>query len=102
MDEDEVQKAYTNVTVRLRATDIDRNKQGWAGQVEHIYEDRLKMQVYPTVNLKLLHGKKTVIGDIILVSRKQDSGEYKPYMFHLVSLHDEVSRSKKSKSKKSA
>lgn len=95
-DDNEKTEPYQNVRISLRATDIDKNNVGWAGTVGKISDARLKMEVYPTIDLKKLHGKKSIVGNIILVSRKQPNGSYKPVTFHLVDIHEPKRRAKRS------
>lgn len=96
-DDYEKTKPYQNVKISLRATDIDKNNAGWAGTIVKISDTRLKMEIYPTIDLKKLHGKKSIVGNIILVSRKQPNGHYKPVAFHLVEIHEPKKRKKTSK-----
>lgn len=85
-----ISEAYQNVKIELRAEDADRNKQGWAGVIVDIHDKRLRMEVYPTIDPAKIFGKKRIEGDIILVSKKQPNGTYKPSMFHLVKLSDDT------------
>lgn len=94
-DSNEIRTELEKVVISLRATDIDKNKSGWAGQIARISESRLKMEVYPTVKLSELHGKKNILGDVIIVSKRQDDGSYRPYMFHLIKVHKRTAAKKK-------
>ena len=55
------------------------------------------MEIYPTIDLKKLHGKKSIVGDILLVSKKQPNGDYKPTSFHLIEIHEPKKCKKKAK-----
>jgi len=83
---EEISEPFEDVEIELHAQDIDRQKQGWAGVVKSISGDRLRMTLYPTISPEDIYRQDTIRGDIILVSRRQDSGDYLPYMFHLVGL----------------
>ncbi|NJO23198.1 MAG: hypothetical protein HC868_09935 [Sphingomonadales bacterium] len=77
-----------NVTIELHAQDMDRRKLGWAGIIPAISPDRLRMQIYPTIDPNEIYMKASLKGDVILVSRPQPDGSFKPYLFHLVKLHE--------------
>lgn len=96
-DDFEINEPHQRVRINLRATDLDKNNTGWAGVIKKISDARLKMEVYPTIDLQKLHGKKSIIGDIIMVSRKQPNGDYKPVSFHLIEIHEPNRRTKKTK-----
>lgn len=88
--EEEKQEPMQNIDIEIRATDIDRNKMGWAGvlkTIDNFSHRRLKIQIYPTINLQDIGDKRFINGDIILVSRLQEDGSYKPYMFHLLKIN---------------
>ena len=85
-DEEEVQEPYTDQEIVVHATDLDSNKTGWAGHLPGIWEKRLPMRLYPTIKPDEIYGKRTVTGDVIVVSKKNRDGEYVPYVFHVVGL----------------
>lgn len=58
-DDVEIQEPYQRVRISVRATDLDKNKSGWAGVVKKISDARLKIEVYPTIDLKKLYGNKS-------------------------------------------
>ncbi|MAE51062.1 MAG: hypothetical protein CMH27_04565 [Micavibrio sp.] len=96
-DDFEKTEPYQRVRISLRATDLDKNNTGWAGVIKKISDARLKMEVYPTIDLQKLHGKKSIVGDILLVSKKQPNGSYKPASFHLLEIHEPKRRKPKTK-----
>jgi hypothetical protein len=77
-----------NVRIELHAQDVDRAKIGWAAIIPEISETRLRMQIYPPLKPEDIYTKATLMGDIILVSRRNEAGQMEPYMFHLVRLHE--------------
>jgi hypothetical protein len=46
------------------------------------------MEVYPTIDPGKIFGRRTIRGDIIVVSKRQPNDSYKPIMFHLVNLSE--------------
>lgn len=91
-DDQEITANLQKVKISLRATDIDKNNSGWAGTIKNISDNRLKMEVYPTIDLKKLHGKKSIVGDVILISKKQPNGSYRPSSFHLIKIHEPIKK----------
>lgn len=89
VDEEEDQIPYQNCRVEIHATDRDSKKSGWAAHLPGIYEKRIKMQLYPTVDPKELFGKTSLRGDVILVSKRLDSGAWQPYLLHLIKVNED-------------
>jgi hypothetical protein len=90
-EEKEKQEPLQNVEIEIRAMDIDKNKSGWAGilrSIKDLSDKRLKMQIYPTIQLEDVVEDRhiNIKGNIILVSKLQNDGNYKPYMFHLLEV----------------
>lgn len=79
-----------NVAIEIRATDLDRKKQGWAAVVNDVTKKRLKMEIYPTVDIQNLIGKTEIKGDIIVVNKRDSGGDYLPNMYHLVKMNDDT------------
>lgn len=77
-----------NVRIELHAQDIDRAKTGWAGVIPEISPNRLRMQIYPPLKPEDIYTKTSIIGDIILEKRRDDTGNMEPYLFYLVRVHD--------------
>jgi hypothetical protein len=88
IDESPSTEPIENVRIGLRAQDMDRAKSGWAASIPKISGTRLRMQIYPPLKPEDIYTKKTILGDIILVSRRNDAGSMEPYMFHLVRADD--------------
>jgi hypothetical protein len=87
-EETERQDPMENQIVVIHATDLDHKKSGWAGHIPGVWEKRLRMQIYPTIDVDALYGVREIRGDIILVSNRDAKGEMRPYMFHLVTVHE--------------
>ncbi len=77
-----------NVRIELHAQDVDRARSGWAAVIPEISQDRLRMQIYPPLKPENIYTRSEIVGDIILVSRRSETGIMEPYMFHLVRMHD--------------
>jgi len=83
---EEISEPFEDVEIELHAQDRDRLKQGWAGIINSVSRDRLRMTLYPPIQPDDIYRQDTIRGDVIVVSKRQDTGEYRPYMFHLVRL----------------
>jgi hypothetical protein len=87
MDEPPDMEPVENVRIELHAQDVDRAKTGWAAIIPEVSPNRLRMQIYPPLKPEDIYTKTEVVGDVILVSRRNESGNMEPYMFHLVRVH---------------
>jgi hypothetical protein len=85
-EENESQDAYTDQPIVIHATDLDFNKSGWAGHLPGVWEKRLPMRLFPGIKPNELFGKKTVTGDVIVVSKRNLDGDYIPYLFHIIGV----------------
>lgn len=83
---EEIQIPMQNVTIVLVAQDLDKSKQGWAGIIEGVSDERMRMQVYPTIDTHDIYLKPSIRGDVLVSSRLQPDGSYKPHSFHLVRI----------------
>lgn len=87
-EEDEIHEPYMAQAVEIHATDIDSNNTGWAGHLPGLWDHRLKMRLYPTIKTEELFGRRHVVADVLLVSKRDAAGDYVPYLFHLMQLHE--------------
>jgi hypothetical protein len=87
-DEPPATEPLENVRIELHAQDLDRAKSGWAAVIPEISQTRLRMQIYPPIKTEDIYTKHDVLGDIILVSRRNEAGNMEPYMFYLVRVDD--------------
>jgi len=53
------------VVIKLRASDLDNKKSGWAGSIDDVTK-RLKVELDPTLDTNELYGKSTITADITL------------------------------------
>lgn len=83
---EEISEPHENVEIELHAQDVDRRKMGWAGVVKDVHPDRLKILVYPTIKPEEIYTKTRVRGDILLMSKWQPGGTYKPHAVHLLNV----------------
>lgn len=86
MDNNETQESYTDQIIVIHATDLDSHKTGWAGHLPGIWEKRVPMRLFPAIDPHLLFGKAEVTGDVIVVSKKNQDGDYIPYVFHVIGV----------------
>ncbi len=82
----EAQESYTDQRIVVHATDKDSHKSGWAGHLPGIWEKRLPMRLFPAIDPKSVFGKDEIVGDVIVVSKKNLDGDYIPYVFHVVGI----------------
>ena len=59
-------ESLQKVKIELRATDIDKRKQGWAGTIAGVAESRITIVLDPTLEPNVLHGKTSFVADIDL------------------------------------
>jgi hypothetical protein len=90
LEDNETAAPVENVRIQLHAQDVDRTKLGWAAVVPEISPKRMKMSIYPNIQPKDIYTKREIIGDIMLVSRKNKSGKSEPYMFHLMRVREDL------------
>jgi hypothetical protein len=86
MDEDESHDPYGSQPVIIHATDLDSNKSGWAGHLPGLWEKRLPMRLSPTIPLDEIYGKREIVADIVLSSRKDATGDFVPFVFHVMKI----------------
>jgi hypothetical protein len=88
-DDDREMVPLPNITIKLRALDLDRRETGWYGVVSTADVDqvRLPISLYPTINPESLEGATEITADIILESRRDDDGEWHPRRIHVVNIH---------------
>ncbi len=84
---DDITTPYQGVEIKIIAQDQMRAKLGWAGIVSGVSEDRLRMQIMPPIQPEEIYLRESVKGDIIVFSRLQDDGSYKPYLFYLIRIY---------------
>lgn len=65
----EKSEVYEGVRVFISASDKDNRRQGWAGSVYHILENRTKIILSETVSPEKLHGKTQVNANVSIIKR---------------------------------
>jgi hypothetical protein len=86
-DDDATPDTYVEQAVVIHATDLDSNKSGWAGHLPGIWEQRLKMRLYPTINPADIYGRHEIVADVILVMKRDANGDLVPDLFHVVRIY---------------
>lgn len=86
--DDRDMEPWTDVSIGLRALDLDRRESGWYGVIQVAGEEhtRLPISLYPTINPEQLQGATEFQADILLESRRDDSGDWKPRRIHVVNV----------------
>ena len=54
------------------------------------------MEIYPTIEIESIIRETEIMGDVIVVNKKNSSGDYLPNMYHLVRLNDESAATQES------
>jgi hypothetical protein len=85
----EKSESLEKVEIHLVAQDEMRQKSGWAGIIPAVSDERLRMQIMPPLRPEQVYLNKVIRADVIVMSREQPEGSYKPYMFFLIRLRDE-------------
>lgn len=75
-----------NVEIVLHAMDKDRIKQGWAGHIPGLIEERVPMRVDKTIPPQTLFGRQVIRGDIFVVYDVDEEGNRKAREFVLLRL----------------
>lgn len=88
LDDDIPSKPLMGVSIEVRATDSDKDSQGWAGIIRTVSDKRLVMRLFPGIDREALRKNGHVIADVI-VSYKDRNGVVRPSSFDLVRVHDE-------------
>lgn len=77
-----------SVSVSLRAHDLDRAKAGWAGVVADVSENRVKIQIDPSISSKKLFTKSEVKADIRGYTSENADGDMHPYLYVIQKIHE--------------
>lgn len=88
LDDDIPPKHLPGVSVEVRATDSDKDAQGWAGIIRAVSEKRMVMRLFPGIDKDRLRKDGTVWADV-MIHYKDKNGELKPTSFDLIRILDE-------------
>lgn len=87
LDANERLEEYKGATLTIRATNLDSKKTGWAGKLGH-REERLPIELDPSVSESEIFGRATVIVDAALVFKEKGrSRELKPARIYIRKVH---------------
>jgi len=86
--EDEASYTIENVTIDVHSQDRDYHRKGWAAVVKSVSDKRLKMDLIPSIDPDSLWGKTKIVGDIVVMQKKDDNGDYVPKSFYLTSVSE--------------
>ena len=87
-EEEEIQQPFEKREVVIHATDIDHSSSGWAGHITGVWEKRLRMKLFPSIQPAYLFGKEKITADVIVMLKRKDDGSYVPYLFHVVNVYN--------------
>lgn len=76
---------HNDITLELHASDVDKVNSGWAAVPKGVSDARLRMRLISPVSPKDLFGKRTVRGDIVLISQMTSAG-FEPVEIHLTAI----------------
>lgn len=87
LDDSPTEKAYLDVDLQIRATNLDSRSSGWAALIPGLVDRRVKLVLAEGVDARQVAGRFGVRADIILHSRAQGaSKEIKPYQITITRL----------------
>lgn len=75
-----------NVTVSLRAHNLDSEKAGWAAIVADVYQERVKLHIDPSIPAEQIFTQSEIRGDVRVYSREDESGEMVPFLYILLGV----------------
>lgn len=78
----------TDVLIRFRAHDLDKNKK-WAATIEEVSSERKPLHLAPDIKLDRLFNRNQVRGDVIVTTERNADGDYVPTIYYLERIHDE-------------
>lgn len=64
---DEIIRDYKNISVIIRATDLDSLKKGWAAVVPEVSDKRVPLQLDPNIDPNYLSSNPSVFGDVTVI-----------------------------------
>ncbi len=82
----------------IHAMDRDRGKQGWAGHIPELFQDRVPMKLDKSIDPESLFTKRQITGDVLIGYNVSETGERTPSEIHLLRLKD----TKRTKGRKKA
>lgn len=87
-EEEPTMTPIQNVSIRIRAMDLDRRDHGWYGiiGIEEYADTRLPITLYPNINPAVLEGKTSITANIFVESEKNDNDEYIAKRIHVIEL----------------
>jgi hypothetical protein len=82
----EVVDDFANVTLEIRAIDLDSTKRGWAVVVPELHKKRVRLQLDPTVKVEDLFDKRTIQGNVTVVFGFDKENQRVPKLVFLRSI----------------
>lgn len=88
-EEHEVVEDFQEITLEIRATDLDSTKRGWAVVPVDLTDKRIRLHLDPTINIEALLERRTITGSATVVFiQKGDKKE--PKLVFLRSIQEEI------------
>ena len=77
--------------IKIRATDRDSNKRGWAGQIENnpLYPKRMPMVLYQNIDADAVAAAEEITADIVIDVDIDATGAIRPKRIHVIKLTNE-------------
>ncbi len=88
VEPDSASEVFQDVLLEVHAQDMDRANQGWAATIPGVLDKRLRMQILPPVTPEDIYTRENVRGDVVLVSEKDEAGNYTPKVIHLIRVNN--------------
>jgi len=89
-DEENLERSikFENTEIRIRATDKDYSGRGWGAIIPEFSENRVRMNVDPSIDLSELSHEDTVNGDVVIFHSIDAEGNIKKPHAHLYKVYE--------------
>lgn len=89
VDSDTPIEPYPDVRIQILALDRQKRRVGWAGRFvdKEILAERLRMDLYPTVDLAPLSKAEVIRADVMVEFKEDKDGNLVPSRIHVVKVH---------------
>lgn len=75
-----------DVVVDIHRSDRDSHKAGWRAIIESVSDEKVRMELSPTIDPASVYGKTEIRADVMVVQEKQQTGDYTTKMYHVMRI----------------
>lgn len=69
--------------IEIHRADRDENKHGWRAVIRAVSEKKVRMELDSRISPDALYGKKRLLGDVTVIEKLQDHGDYEVKVYYL-------------------